>query len=98
MMPVRRKKISIFQFRTLPTGVQIRAWVMADWLHTGVIDGNKAIWTYQTLPLDKAGRTGAEVTLPKQESGEKNCGSYEAHNQRASSNALSLGLPLGHRR
>jgi hypothetical protein len=33
-------------------------------------------------PLDKAGRTGAEVTLPKQESGEKNCGSYEAHNQR----------------
>ena len=66
MIPVRRQKNINFQFRTLPTGVQIRAWVMADWLHTGVIDGNKAIWTYQTLPLDKAGRTGAEVILPKQ--------------------------------
>ena len=32
--------------------------------------------------------TGAEVTLPKQETGEKNCGSYEAHNQRVSSKGV----------
>jgi hypothetical protein len=90
MMPVRRQKNINFQFRTLPTGVQIRAWVMADWLHTGVIDGNKAIWTYQTPPLDKAGRTGAEVTLPKQESGEK---AMKRTISALRQKALSLGLP-----
>jgi hypothetical protein len=58
---------------------------MADWLYTGVIDGNKATWTHQTPPLDKTGRTGAEGTLSKQVAGEKNRGSYEAHNRRASS-------------
>jgi hypothetical protein len=69
-MPVRRQKKSIFNLGHYRLVFKF-AHGSADWLRTGVIDGNKAIWTYQTPPLDKAGRTGAKVTLPKQESDEK---------------------------
>ena len=45
-MPVRRQNNIEFKFRTLPTvqNLCIKP-ARADWLHTDVVDGNKAIWT-----------------------------------------------------
>jgi hypothetical protein len=97
MMPVRRQKNINFQIRTLPTGVQIRAWVIADWVHTGVIDGNKAIWKYHATPWTK--RDVRELKSHfRSKSPVKKIAVAMKRTINASSNALSLGLPLGHRR
>ena len=92
MMLVRRQKNISFQVRghCPPSRVVSSSQLMSDLLYrdrlyTGVIDGNKARWTYQCPPLDKARHAGVEGTLPKQVAGEKSSESYEADNRRASS-------------
>jgi hypothetical protein len=102
-MLVRRQKNINFRIMTLPTIqhlYQTRGRVMADWLYTGVIDGNRAIWTHQTPPLDKTGRAGADMREHSRSKSpvKKIAAAMKRTIGAIRQKALSLGLPLGHRR